>query len=126
MFALVALLVAALFVGSIAYLARRARTLFHLDFTDGKLAYARGRIPKRLLQDLLQVIPEGQKAHLVVRCVIEQSRARVVTRGEVSADTLQQVRNLVGLWPLARLRTAPAISTGRRWTVATRNCPHLH
>jgi hypothetical protein len=89
--------------------ARRALTLFVVEIENGHVQRARGRIPPSLLNDFLDVSPRGLKARLVIRCRIEQGQPRLVTRGPLSNDTQQQLRNLLGLWPLPRLKSAPKI-----------------
>lgn len=98
-----------LLIVAVAVAARRALTLFVVEIENGHVVHARGRIPPALLNDFLVVCPRGLDHRLVIRCRIEQGRARLTTQGELSEDTLQQVRNLLGLWPLARLKSAPRI-----------------
>jgi len=105
---LAALLAAALFVGIVAYLARRARTLFELEFRDGELTRAFGHLPPSLLDDIVDIEPGPQSGRLVIRCVIDQGHARIVPQGIVTEESLQRLRNVVGRWPLARLRTTPS------------------
>jgi hypothetical protein len=108
---LMALFVFALFLGAIALWARHARTLFELGIRSGRLVRARGRMPQGLLNDVLVVLSRHNETRLVIRCRIERDRACLSTRGPVTDDEAQQLRNLLGLWPLARLRAAPKIRT---------------
>ena len=109
----IALFVFTLFLGAFALWARRARTLFELEIRSGRLVRARGRMPQGLLNDVLVVLPRRNESRLVIRCSIERDRASLSTRGPVTSDEAQQLRNLVGLWPLARLRAAPQIRAQR-------------
>lgn len=106
---LVALLLAMLCVLAVTFAAQRALVIFEIRIHDGRVTRARGRIPQRLLHDLLAVCPRGLDSKLVVQCRSEQGRARVVVAGSTDEDTIQRMRNLVGLWPLARLKTAPRV-----------------
>jgi hypothetical protein len=105
----IALFVFALFLGAIVLWARRARTLFELEIRSGRLVRASGRMPQGLLNDVLVVLPRNHETRLVIRCSIEGDRACLSTQGPVTDDEAQQLRNLLGLWPLARLRGAPQI-----------------
>lgn len=96
-----------LLVVGVAISARRALTLFVVEIRDRQVVCARGRIPQSLLNDFLVVSPQGQEARLVIRCRVEQGGAKLLVSGAFSDDTVQQLRNLIGLWPLARLRAAP-------------------
>lgn len=98
-------LLAAVVIGS----ACRALTLFEFEVKDGHVTRARGRIPQALLHDLLGACPRGLESKVVIRCRVERGCARLTTQGPLSEETVQQLRNLLGLWPLARLRTAPRI-----------------
>jgi hypothetical protein len=109
MFELLALVAVAAFLASVVFLARRARTLFELEFTGERLSRARGRMPQRLLDDLLVVLPRNQNDRLIIRCVLERDQARLTWRGKISPGTLQQLRNLIGMWPLAKLKAAPRL-----------------
>ena len=93
----------------VVFAARRALTLFVVEIRNGQLQRARGRIPPSLLNDFLDVSPRGLNTRLVIRCRIEQGQPRLITEGTVNNDTLQQLRNLLGLWPLPRLKSAPKI-----------------
>ena len=106
---LTALLAFALFLGAIALWARRARTLFELEIRSGRLEHARGRMPQGLLNDILAVLPRNHETRLLIRCSVERDRARLTTRGPITDEAAQQLRNLLGLWPLPRLRVAPRL-----------------
>lgn len=106
---LMALFAFALFLGAIVLWARRARTLFELEIRSGQIERACGRIPQGLLNDFLAVLPRNHETRLVIRCSIERDRACLNTRGPITDDAAQRLRNLLGLWPLARLRTAPRL-----------------
>jgi len=104
-----ALLVPVLLVLAVALAARRALTLFIVEVRNGHVVRARGRIPPSLLNDFLVVCPRGHDQRIAISCRIEQGRARLTARGPLTGDSLQQLRNLVGLWPLPRLKSAPRV-----------------
>jgi hypothetical protein len=102
-------LLALIIIIAITLAARRALIIFELDVRDGKLSRARGRIPQALLNDLLVVCPHGHDSKLTIACRVEQGRPRLIAKGNLDAEALQRMRNLLGLWPLARLKAAPKI-----------------
>jgi hypothetical protein len=112
-----------LFLLAFVLWARRARTLFELKFRNGRVTSARGRMPQRLLDDFLVVLPRNHRGQLVVRCTFERDQPQVTLRGFDNAQTLQQLRNLIGMWPLARLRTAPRLSSAAHPLGRQRNPP---
>ena len=116
---LLAVIAIAAFIGAVSLFAYRAHILFELEFRDRQLWRARGRIPPKLLHDFMDVLPRKHGARLFVRCMAERDRAHLVTRGDVTDDMAQQLRNLLGLWPLTRLRAAPRIRAASRSTDCT-------
>jgi hypothetical protein len=101
--------IAILFVVAIGilYAARRAITLFEIVAEAGKIAGARGRIPPELLRDLEDVFARA-KASGKLRVHLDGGRAQVDASG-LDDPTLQRVRNVVGRFPIARLKTAPRL-----------------
>ena len=83
---------------------RRATELFKLSIAPGSVRLTRGRIPPSLLREIRDVFA-GSKASGTVSVVHDRGEARVVTHG-IPDGSSQQVRNVVGRYPLARLRAA--------------------
>jgi hypothetical protein len=83
----------------------RANELFFLRIRDGHVAVRRGRIPQRLLDDIADVVRGVERASL--RGVIEGGRPRVYAEGELGSDAKQRLRNVVGAWSTAQIRSAP-------------------
>ena len=110
----IAFLLPVALVLAVALAARSAMTLFVVEVRNGQAQRVSGRIPPSLLNEFLVACPRGLDSRLVILCRIEQGRARLVTQGPLTEDTIQQLRNLLGLWPLARLRSAPKIRKSRR------------
>ena len=103
-------LLALILTVAVTLAARRALLVFEIEVRDRKVTRARGRIPQALLNDLLVVCPRGHDSKLTIVCRGERGSARLVATGPLDADTVQRMRNLVGLWPLARLKSAPRIN----------------
>ena len=104
-----ALVLVVLLVAAVMVAAQRALTLFELEIVNGQVVRARGRIPPSLLHDFLGVCPRGLEARVVIRCRLERGLPRLITKGPLEQDAVQQLRNLLGLWPLARLKAAPRV-----------------
>ncbi|HKQ69840.1 MAG TPA: DUF3634 family protein [Polyangiaceae bacterium] len=83
----------------------RANELFFLRIRSGKVFVARGRIPQRLLDDMGDVVASVTRASL--RGVVEGGRPRLYATGELDANQRQRLRNLIGAWSTAQIRTAP-------------------
>lgn len=97
------LLVAALLALGLA----RANELFYVRAEGRHIRLLRGRIPQRLLDDLADVIRAEPVGRGAVRVVVENQRARVLVEGDISPEQAQRIKNVVYLWPLAKLRSAP-------------------
>jgi hypothetical protein len=98
------LVVLALFGVAFYFFLRRATTLFLLEVKDGKARFVRGRMPPGLLAELRDVLA-GTRVQGVVSAVLDDREARVVVRGAFDAGTVQQLRNVVGRYPLAKIRS---------------------
>src|SRR5262249_16905449 len=83
----------------------RANELFFLRIREGKVVVARGRIPQRLLDDIADTVRAVNRATL--RGVVEEKRPRLHAQGELTQDQKQRLRNLIGIWSVAQIRTAP-------------------
>jgi hypothetical protein len=104
---LLALLLVGCFAALFAVAVHRANELFVLKVTPGDeqpVTFVRGRIPPRLLQDLRELLV-ASGAHGRVRALVVRGAATLEARGTFSPETLQRARNLVGLYPLAKLRS---------------------
>ena len=95
-------LVVPLFVGL-----RRINELFVVRARRGRLELVRGRIPRRLLGDLDDVMRSAPEAEVELRAVIEDGRAVIHTRPEIAPPLRQRLRNTISLWPVAKIRNAP-------------------
>jgi hypothetical protein len=83
----------------------RSNELFVLRVEDGQTRAVRGRVPQRLLDDLADVVRRPKVSAAQIKVIVEDQHPRVVvTRGELPAGQLQALRNVVGTWPLAKIR----------------------
>jgi hypothetical protein len=85
----------------------RANELFLVRVRDGGVRLVRGRVPSRLLDDLADVVrkPAVQRADL--RAVNEGGKPRLYADGELSPEHKQRLRNVIGVWTVQQIRTAP-------------------
>ncbi len=96
-------LTAAALVG-LVLAAHRHTELFVLRAKDGKTTFVRGRIPPRLLREMQDVLHRAHASGRVVARVV-RGEAELATHGSISEPTAQQLRNVMGQFPLARIRS---------------------
>jgi hypothetical protein len=84
---------------------RRANELFAVRVERGRATPLRGRPPKALLDAWTDVLAQPPRVeHAVLRVTVEDRRPMLRVQGDLDAARLQRLRNVLGLWPLARLR----------------------
>jgi len=83
----------------------RANELFYVRIRTGRVTIARGRIPQRLLDDIADVVRSVDRGAL--RGVTEGGRPRLYAEGELAPEQKQRLRNLIGAWSTAQIRSAP-------------------
>ncbi len=99
--------IAAALLVALVIAARRATTVLFVRAEAGRIVELRGRAPGELLRDLGDIFQRNEATGaLVLR----------LDSGEVAADTpgfdaatAQQIRNVLGRFPAARLKTAPRV-----------------
>jgi hypothetical protein len=101
---LVGLLLLGAFAIPLVISMRRANELFVMEVRDGNVRVIRGRAPQRLLDDLETIVARGGVETATIRVVTEDGVARAVTGGALTDAQCQQVRNVVGMWPIAKIR----------------------
>jgi hypothetical protein len=82
---------------------RAAITVCVLDITSGHVVVRRGAIAPRILADIRDVASRPRIALATLRIVRARGRAALEVSGAVSPSQLQQLRNVVGSVPLAKL-----------------------
>ena len=96
-------LVTAIALGLLWYAARGAITLCVAEVRDGKLEVTHGAIAPRILADMKDVVGRPRVSGGTIRVVRARDHARVDASGDFSTAQLQQLRNVVGSVPLAKL-----------------------
>ncbi len=86
----------------------RINELFLLRVQAGRLRHVRGRIPRRLYDDIADVVSSLEVDAAEVRAVVEDGRASIYVHGKRIPRALRQrLRNTISLWPVAKIRNAP-------------------
>jgi hypothetical protein len=88
------------------FAARSAITVCVAEVHDGKLEVTHGGLAPRILADLADVVARPRVERATLRIVRSRGRAEIETRGDVSAAQAQQLRNVIGSVPLAKLANA--------------------
>ena len=83
----------------------RINELFLISVRGGKLLVVRGNVPVAVKRDFADVIKRAGIEQATIRAIKTDSQARLVMGG-VDEKTAQQLRNLFGIYPVSKLRTA--------------------
>ena len=83
-------------------------TICVLTVSRGELRVRHGDLAPRILQDLRDITARPKVMRGEIRITRSRGMAEVALRGPFSAAQAQQVRNVVGSVPLARLASARA------------------
>jgi hypothetical protein len=83
--------------------------LFCVSVRDGRVLVLRGRIPAGLLSDIRDVVERPAVARATIRAMKDSGSARLTVSG-MDEGRAQRLRNVFGLYPISRLRAAPALA----------------
>ena len=100
-------------LGGLYLLFVRSQELFRISIRDGKQTVTRGYVPLGLLNDFGSAVRGVTRGE--VRAHKAQAGARLSFGGDIDPGVAQRLRNIFGLYPVARLR-APHID--KRQTVS--------
>jgi len=80
----------------------RAQELFRIEIRGGKQTVKRGYVPAALLNDFGAAVRGVE--HGEIRAHKSEGSARLSFSGDVDSGAAQRLRNIFGLYPVARLR----------------------
>ena len=103
---LITVAVLALAGGGLYWTARNAITICVIDVQRGKLRVKRGGIAPRVLADIGDVVRRPRVSRATIRIVRERGFAKLHMTGDLRDAQMQQLRNVVGSVPLAKLVNA--------------------
>ena len=86
--------------------ARSAITICIAEIREGKVQVTHGGIAPRLLADVADVVARPRVERATLRIVRARGHAELEVTGDLSAGQIQQVRNVIGSVPLAKLANA--------------------
>ena len=98
------MVLAALLAASLIWAAGRANELFAIRVERGKARHVRGRMPPALFSAIAEVVARPAVAHATVRAVLRNRTPALEVSGDVPDYQVQQLRNVLGQFPLARIR----------------------
>jgi Protein of unknown function (DUF3634) len=96
--------IAALAVAALVQSARRQRELCVLSVRNGRTLRLRGKLPGEARIAINDVLARARPKRGTIRVLVAEPRAELVVRG-IDAETAQRLRNVVGTFTLARLRS---------------------
>lgn len=103
--ALLALGVAAALIGWGMW---RATIVFEVHAQAGRVVRARGRMPGELYREIADVLSRSQATGRV-RGRLDGGNVAVQVTDAIGDDVAQRLRNVVGRFPAARIKTGPSI-----------------
>jgi hypothetical protein len=80
----------------------RSTQVFVLQVRAGQTRFIRGRILQPLFDQICDIVAANTPTGSLI-VIRESGRPRLIAKGSFSAGQLQQLRNVVGLYPLAKL-----------------------
>ena len=83
----------------------RATELFRIVVAEGQARHVRGRIPRPLLSDIEDIVARPRVRAAEIRVVTAQGRPQVHVQGKLTADQVQRLRNVVGKFQVAQIRS---------------------
>ena len=83
---------------------RRSTELFVVQVRHGEPRLVRGRLPHRLYNDLCDVLARARVQEAQLRVVVEGGTPRLRPSQDISRGTEQQLRNVIGTFPIAKIR----------------------
>jgi hypothetical protein len=87
----------------------RGNELFRVSARDGKVLVVRGRVPAGLFAEMGEVCRKPLVRRATIRAVKTERGAELRFSGELDEGRQQRLRNCFALYPVSRLRAAPAI-----------------
>jgi hypothetical protein len=90
-------------LGVFWWLLARSRELFRISIRDGKQTVARGYAPVGLLNDFGSAVRRVK--HGTIKAYKSEGGARLSFGGDIDRDAQQRLRNMLSLYPVARLRS---------------------
>jgi hypothetical protein len=89
---------------------RNANLLFVAKVKNGQICYVRGRAPKKLLADMGEVVRRRPVQAASLRVTVLDGMASLASRGDLDDQERQRLRNILGMWPVAKIRSASYVS----------------
>lgn len=87
------------------YALRRANELFALSARAGKLVLLRGRLPPALLAEFAEIAQRERLDNAEIRVLSESGAPRLLVQGAANPALEQALRNVLGPYPIARIRS---------------------
>lgn len=103
---------AAAAVIALLLITRNANRLLVAVVRDGRIVRFRGHAPQGLLRDLGDVMRQRPVRSARLSVHVRDGAAVMAASGDVMETELQRCRNVLGTWPLAKIRAAPYRSVG--------------
>jgi hypothetical protein len=85
------------------FAARAATTLCVLQIDKGKLKVVSGSLAPRVLDDIRDVVRRPKVEWATIRVLRAKDHGSVEVKGELTKEQMQQLRNVIGNTPLAKL-----------------------
>lgn len=90
---------------------RNAAVIFTASVRKGRIVALRGRAPKGLVRDFNDVLRARPVPEARIKVVARGGAPALVGSGSLTEGELQRLRNILGTWPIAKIRAAPYRST---------------
>ncbi len=92
--------------------ARNANRLLIATVRNGRLVRFKGHAPKKFVRDLEDVLSLRPVSSAQLRIVVLNKVPTVQVDGDIEQGELQRLRNVMGTWQVAKIRSAPYRSGG--------------
>jgi len=97
-----------LLTGGFLWAARRANELFAIRVQRGTAHHIRGRVPPALFSAIAEVVARPPIEQATLRAVLRSRMPALEVVGNVPDYQIQQLRNVLGQFPTARIRAGRA------------------
>ncbi len=101
--------IALLLLAFIFYRLIQAGVLFRIKIKSGRISCT-GRAPHRLRREFEDVLKRQGVSNGVVRVVVRQQALSLLVSGDVTGNVVQMLRNVLGQFSVAELRSGPSVS----------------